>query len=116
MEKGKLILYIIVGLLLILFLSFIFGTLKTRYEVSKIRKELLKQIQDERAKYEKQIQEYQIQIEDLQKQLKLSEKRVLFYRNQYQSLEKKKQQIKPPSNERELYERFERLGYKPISK
>jgi len=114
--KGKVFLYIGLGLLLVLFLGFIFGTIRAKYEVSKVRQELLKQMQEEKNRYEKQLQEYQIRIEDLQKQLELSEKRTIAYRRQYQVLERRKQEIRKPETEQELYERFEKLGYKPIGK
>jgi len=113
MSKSKVILYIAIGILAVLLLSFLFGTFKAKYEVSRIRQELLKQMQEERIRYEKQLQEYQSQIEDLQRQLVLSERRVQGYRKQYQVLERKKQEIKKPETEKELYEKFEKLGYSP---
>jgi len=113
LTKGKVFLYIGLSLLLVLFLSFVFGTIRAKYEVVKIRQELLKQMQEEKNRYEKQLQEYQIRIEDLQKQLELSEKRTIAYRKQFQALERKKQEIKKPETEREIYERFKKLGYNP---
>ena len=63
--------------------------------------------------YEEQLKEKQVAIDDYVSRLKVSEAKTKVWQKKYDDLQKEKINVKPPTTDKELRDRFTALGFAP---
>ncbi|RKX64085.1 MAG: hypothetical protein DRP34_00215 [Thermodesulfobacteriota bacterium] len=105
-----------------LFLIFFFilvvsliDSIKMRLKIRNIEKEVNRKVEKEIKWYEENLENYKKEMERYKKLYQNVQEKVLYYERVYKRLQLTKEKIELPKTSKELRERFEKLGYKPIN-
>jgi len=105
-----------------LFLIFFFilivsliDSIKMRLKIRNIEKEVNRRVEKEIKWYEENLENYKKEMEKYRKLYQNAQEKVLYYERVYKRLQLTKEKIELPKTSKELRERFEKLGYKPIN-
>jgi len=105
-----------------LFLIFFFvlvvsliDSVKMRLKIRNIEKEVNRKVEKEIRWYKENLENYKKEMERYKKLYQNAQEKVLYYERVYKRLQLTKEKIELPKTSKELRERFEKLGYKPIN-
>ena len=105
-----------------LFLIFFFvlvvsliDSVKMRLKIRNIEKEVNRKVEKEIRWYEENLENYKKEMEKYKKLYQNAQEKVSYYERVYRRLQLTKEKIELPKTSKELRERFEKLGYKPIN-
>jgi len=105
-----------------LFLIFFFvlvvsliDSVKMRLKIRNIEKEVNRKVEKEIRWYEENLENYKKEMERYKKLYQNAQEKILYYERVYKRLQLTKEKIELPKTSKELRERFEKLGYKPIN-
>ena len=105
-----------------LFLIFFFilvvsliDSVKMRLKIRNIEKEVNRKVEKEIRWYEENLENYKKEMEKYKKLYQNAQEKILYYERVYKRLQLTKEKIELPKTSKELRERFEKLGYKPIN-
>ena len=105
-----------------LFLIFFFilvvsliDSVRMRLKIRNIEKEVDRKVEKEIRWYEENLENYKKEMEKYKSLYQNAQEKVLYYERVYRRLQLTKEKIELPKTSKELRERFEKLGYKPIN-
>jgi len=93
----------------------IIDSIKLRLKIKDIEREIDRKVEKEIKWYEENLESYKKEMEKYRKLYQNAQEKVLYYERVYKRLQLTKEKIELPKTSKELRERFEKLGYKPIN-
>ena len=93
----------------------IIDSIKLRLKIKDIEKEVNRRVEKEIKWYEENLENYKKEIERYKRLYQNAQEKILYYERVYKRLQSTKEKIELPKTSKELRERFEKLGYKPIN-
>jgi len=114
-EYTSFFLYFLFLIFLFILIISIIDSVKLRLKMKDIEKEVNRKVEKEIKWYEKNLENYKKEMEKYKKLYQNAQEKILYYERVYKRLQLTKEKIELPRTSKELRERFEKLGYKPIN-
>ena len=114
-EYSNLFLYFLFLIFFFILIVSLIDSVRMRLKIGNIEKEVNKRVEEEIKWYEENLENYKKEMERYKKLYQNAQEKVLYYERVYKRLQLTKEKIELPKTSKELRERFEKLGYKPIN-
>ena len=114
-EYSNLFLYFLFLIFFFILIVSLIDSVRMRLKIGNIEKEVNKRVEEEIKWYEENLENYKKEMERYKRLYQNAQEKVLYYERVYKRLQLTKEKIELPKTSKELRERFEKLGYKPIN-
>ena len=114
-EYSNLFLYFLFLIFFFILIVSLIDSVRMRLKIGNVEKEVNKRVEEEIKWYEENLENYKKEMERYKRLYQNAQEKVLYYERVYKRLQLTKEKIELPKTSKELRERFEKLGYKPIN-